>query len=60
MGEVKGYIKEKAGFIKEEVGEKLNDHKMANEGRDLRNEGKIEQGKKPKLTPVGQGHKDEE
>ena len=56
MNKVTGSIKESAGFVEEEVGEKLNDPKMAQKGRDLRNEGRIEQGKAPKLTPPGTGH----
>ena len=55
---VKGSIKEAAGFVKEETGEKLNDNKMAQEGRNLRNEGRIEDGKAPKLTKPGTGHKE--
>jgi hypothetical protein len=50
---IKGNIKEAAGFVKEEIGEKLNDDKMANEGRALRNEGRMEDGKLPKLTKPG-------
>lgn len=50
---VKGAIKEAAGFLKEETGEKLGDDKMAQEGRNLRNEGRIEDGKAPKLTKPG-------
>jgi len=56
---VKGSIKEAAGFIKEETGEKLKDDRMAQEGRDLRNEGRIEGGKPPKLTRPGTGHPEE-
>ena len=55
---VKGSIKEAAGFLKEETGEKLKDEKMAQEGRNLRNEGRIEAGKMPKLTKPGTGHKE--
>lgn len=57
---VKGSIKEAAGFIKEETGEKLNNDKMAQEGRDLRNEGRIEDGKAPKTTVPGTGHYEKE
>lgn len=53
---IKGSIKEAAGFIKEETGEKMNNEKMAQEGRDLRNEGRIEDGKLPKITKPGTGH----
>lgn len=56
---VSGAIKEAAGFIKEETGEKLNDEKMAQEGRNLRNEGRMEDGKLPKLTKPGTGHPEE-
>ena len=55
---IKGNVKEAAGFVKEETGEKLNDAKMAQEGRDLRNEGRIEDGKAPKLTTPGTGHEE--
>lgn len=48
--------KKAAGFIKEETGELLENEKMAREGRDLRNEGRIENGEKPKLTKPGTGH----
>lgn len=52
---VKGQIKETAGFVKEELGEKLNDSEMALKGRAMRNEGKIENGEAPKTTPVPVG-----
>jgi len=55
---VKGQIKEAAGFVKEE----LNEHgtspeskAKAQEGRELRNEGRVEDGKAPKTTPPGTG-----
>lgn len=53
---VKGSIKEAAGFVKEETGEKLKNEKMAQEGRNLRNEGRVEDGKAPKLHKPGTGH----
>jgi hypothetical protein len=56
---VKGEIKEGAGYIKEEMNEHKKDPKSqqkAQEGRDLRNEGRIEDGKAPKTTPPGTGH----
>jgi hypothetical protein len=56
---VKGEIKEGAGYIKEEMNEHSKDPKSqqkAQEGRDLRNEGRIEDGKAPKTTPPGIGH----
>lgn len=56
---IKGNIKEAAGFVKEEVGEKINDNEMAENGRALRNEGRIEDGKLPKLTKPGTGHPEE-
>ena len=53
---IEGKAKEAAGYVKEE----LNEHgktpeaqKKAQEGRDLRNEGRVEDGKAPKTTPVG-------
>ena len=55
---VKGEIKEGAGFVKEELNEhgKSPDSKAkAQEGRDLRNEGRAEDGKAPKTTPPGTG-----
>lgn len=55
---VKGAIKEAAGFVKEETGEKIKDDEMAWEGRNLRNEGRIEDGKLPKLTKPGTGKKE--
>lgn len=55
---IAGKTKEAAGFIKEETGEKFKDKKMAWEGRELRNKGRIEDGKAPKLTEPGTGHKE--
>jgi hypothetical protein len=55
---VKGQIKEAAGFIKEEANEhgKSADSKIkAAEGRELRNEGRIEDGKAPKTSKPGTG-----
>ena len=56
---IEGQAKEAAGFIKEE----LNEHggspesqRRAQEGRDLRNEGRIEDGKAPQTTEPGAGH----
>jgi hypothetical protein len=53
---IEGKAKEAAGYVKEE----LNEHgtspeaqKKSQEGRDLRNEGRVEDGKVPKTTPVG-------
>ena len=53
---VKGQIKEAAGFIKEEAYEHGTDaesKQKAQEGRNLRNEGRIEDGKAPKTTEPG-------
>lgn len=50
---VKGAIKEGAGYVKEETGELLKDQKMAREGRELRNKGRVEEGKFPKTTKPG-------
>ena len=52
---VKGQIKETTGYLEEEAGEMLKKKKMANKGRALRNEGRIEDGKMPKVTPPGSG-----
>jgi hypothetical protein len=56
---VKGEIKEAAGFIKEEAhehGKSPQSKQKAQEGRDLRNEGRVEDGKAPKTTKPGTGH----
>jgi hypothetical protein len=56
---MKGEIKEGAGFVKEELNEHGKDSKSqqkAQEGRDLRNEGRVEDGKEPKTTKPGTGH----
>jgi hypothetical protein len=53
---IKGQTKEGAGFIEEETGEMLKNDKMAQKGRDLRNEGRIEDGKTPKTTKPGTGN----
>jgi hypothetical protein len=56
---VEGKVKEAAGFVKEEMNEhgKSSESKAkAQEGRDLRNEGRVEDGKAPKTTKPGTGH----
>jgi hypothetical protein len=56
---VKGEIKEAAGFVKEEShehGKSPESKQKAQEGRDLRNEGRVEDGKAPKTTKPGTGH----
>ncbi|ESQ84842.1 hypothetical protein AEAC466_07225 [Asticcacaulis sp. AC466] len=50
---VKASIKETAGAAEEELGEALNNDKMADKGRQLRNEGRIENGKMPKTHVPG-------
>ena len=53
---VEGKIKEAAGYVKEEANEhgtSPESQRKAQEGRDLRNEGRIEDGKAPKTAPVG-------
>lgn len=58
---IKGELKEAAGFVKEEMnehGKTPESREKAQEGRDLRNEGRIEDGKAPKTTPPGTGHKE--
>ena len=57
---VEGKIKEAAGYVKEEAfehGKSPESQKKAQEGRDLRNEGRIEDGKAPKTTEPGTGTK---
>jgi hypothetical protein len=53
---IKGQAKEAAGFIKEEAfehGKSAESQQKAKEGRELRNEGRIEDGKAPKVTKPG-------
>jgi hypothetical protein len=53
---VKGQIKEAAGFVKEEAfehGDSPEAKQKAQEGRNLRNEGRIEDGKPPKTNKPG-------
>lgn len=50
---VKGSIKETAGHAEEELGEALNNDKMADKGRQMRNEGRIENGKMAKTNLPG-------
>jgi hypothetical protein len=60
---VKGKLKEAAGYIKEEAyehGSSAESKQKAQEGRDLRNEGRIEDGKAPKTTIPGEGDDDQE
>ena len=59
---VKGKIKEAAGFVKEELyehGESNEAKRKAQEGRNLRNQGRAEDGKAPKVTPPGTGHNED-
>ena len=56
---VEGKAKEAAGYVKEELyehGKSPESQKKAQEGRDLRNEGRVEGGKPPKTTKPGTGH----
>ncbi|HVZ27704.1 MAG TPA: hypothetical protein VG798_03530 [Rhizomicrobium sp.] len=56
---IKGQSKEAAGFMKEEVyehGKSAKSQEKAQEGRNLRNEGRIEDGKAPKISKPGSGH----
>lgn len=49
---IKSKTERAAGYVKEETGEALNKQRMANEGRALRNQGRIKEGKAPKMgTP---------
>lgn len=53
---IEGKIKEAAGYVKEELhenGDSPQAKRKAQEGRDLRNEGRIEDGKAPKLGTPG-------
>jgi len=56
---IKGQAKEAAGFVKEEMNEHsktLEGQRKAAEGRELRNEGRVEDGKAPKTAKPGTGH----
>jgi hypothetical protein len=56
---VEGKAKEAAGYVKEELyerGKSPESQKKAQEGRDLRNEGRVEDGKPPRTTKPGTGH----
>ncbi len=53
---VEGKLKEAAGYVKEELfehGDSPESQRKAQEGRDLRNEGRIEDGKPPKTQEPG-------
>lgn len=52
----KGKKDETVGYLEEEAGELLGNKKMAQKGRRTRNAGLIEDGKAPKVTPVGSGN----
>ena len=55
---IEGKAKEAAGYIKEEAfehGKSPESQKKAQEGRDLRNEGRVEEGKLPKTDKPGTG-----
>jgi hypothetical protein len=55
---VTGKVKEAAGYVKEEAnehGKSPDSQRKAQEGRDLRNEGRIEDGKAPKTSKPGMG-----
>ena len=56
---MKGQMKEAAGYVKEEMhehGKSAKSQQKAQEGRDLRNEGRIEDGKAPKTDMPGTKH----
>jgi len=56
---IKGQIKEAAGYAKEEMnehGKTAESQAKAQEGRNLRNEGRMEDGKAPKTATPGTGH----
>lgn len=53
---IEGKAKEAAGYVKEELnehGKSAKSQEKAQEGRDLRNEGRIEDGKPPKASKPG-------
>lgn len=56
---IKGQIKEAAGYMKEEAyehGASAKAQLKAQEGRNLRNEGRMEDGKAPKNSKPGTHH----
>ncbi|HBI20558.1 MULTISPECIES: hypothetical protein [unclassified Brevundimonas] len=56
----KGRIKEAAGFLREELdeqGDSAEAQRKVPAGRDLRNEARIEDGKAPKTSEPGAGHR---
>lgn len=56
---VTGKIKEAAGYLKEELyehGDSAESRKKAQEGRNLRNEGRVEDGKSVKTGKPGSNH----
>lgn len=57
---IEGKAKEAAGYVKEEIyehGKAAESKEKAREGRDLRNEGRVEDGKAPKTAEPGTGQK---
>ena len=50
---IKSIIKETTGKAEEELGEALHNEKMADNGRPMRNEGRIGNGKLPKTSIPG-------
>jgi len=57
---IEGKAKEAAGYVKEEAfehGKSVESQKKTQEGRDLRNEGRVEDGKAPKTSEPGTGAK---
>jgi hypothetical protein len=61
MSSMKSNLKEAAGYVEEETGEALHKHKMAQDGRDLRNEGRVEKGEAPKKgVPGHKKHSDQD
>ena len=55
---IKGEIKEAAGYAKEELyehGKSAESQRKAQEGRDMRNEGRVEDGKAPMSQNPGSG-----
>mgnify|MGYP003382320335 CR=1 FL=1 len=56
---IEGKAKEAAGYVKEELnenGDSAEAKRKAQEGRDLRNEGRAEDGKPPKTGVPGTGN----
>ncbi|HVY12017.1 MAG TPA: hypothetical protein VHB73_00465 [Alphaproteobacteria bacterium] len=56
---IESKTKRAAGFVEEEAGEMLHNANMAQRGRNLRNEGRWQEGMMPKTSEPGKGKKED-